>query len=532
MKAGPIPMRIKISSSTQRVILIGTAVFAMLWVLARACVQTITVDEAVTYMNFVRLPFPSHWVPHANNHLLNSILMRVFTSVFGTSHLTVRSGALVGAAVYISAVYFLCKLISRDFLLRWCLFVCLVYNPLVFDFLVAARGYGLAMAFLACAIGVVASSKSEDAKWPGSLVIACGLSSACAALSFVGNFSFALVNAAAVLMLYLWACGPTRVQELSRRTGMKGRVQLLAAFVLPGALVTAALAGWLLLKWPGGELTYGSTSMTETLRSVYEASMYELNPFIVNPLFYRTFQRWSAWILPLLGAICVWRLLLVALNRSLLRDPRARWLTGLGAVLAATLALTLSLHWLAFRFFGILLPKDRTAIYLVVLCTLFIGVVAALRIPSRAGELSGRGMTVALSVLACYFMLCLRVSYFKEWKFDSDIDKVYSALAYYNHTCGITDVVTNWRYDSGLNFYAALSGRETFSDFYSGPQDGYALGKSAYVLYYPEDQRFIEEHGLKVVYRAPSEATVVIDPARMPPGKAACVSAAPGAGIR
>src|SRR5665811_200794 len=105
----------------RRVILIGTAVFAMLWALARACVQAVTIDEAVTYINFVRPAFPSHWIPLANNHILNSILMRVFTSVFGASHLTVRSGALAGAAVYICAAYFLCRLISRDFLLRWCL---------------------------------------------------------------------------------------------------------------------------------------------------------------------------------------------------------------------------------------------------------------------------------------------------------------------------------------------------------------------------------------------------------------------------
>ena len=525
-------MHIKINPSTQRVILIGTAVFAMLWVLARACVQTITVDEAVTYMNFVRPPFPSHWRPHANNHILNSMLMRVFTSVFGSSHLTVRSGALVGAAVYISAAYLLCRLISRDFLLRWCLFVCLVFNPMVFDFLVAARGYGLAMAFLACAIGVVAASKREEAKWPRSLVTACGLSSACAALSFVSNFSFALVDAAAVLMLYLWACGPARLQEISRSTGMRGRIQLLAASVLPGILVTAVLAGSEVLNWPDGQFTWGSVSMAETLRSVYEASMYELNPFIVNPLFYQTLQRWSVWILPLVGAICVWRLVLIALNRFSLRDRRARWLLGLGAVLAAALALTLTLHWLVFRLFQVLLPKDRTAIYMVVLCTLFIGVVAAVRIPSRAGELSGRCMTIVLSVLACYFLLCLRIGYFKEWKFDSDVDKVYSAIAYYNHTCDVTDVITNSRYDASLNFYGALSGRETLSAFDTAPQDHYPLGKRAYVLFYPEDQRFIEEHGLKVVYRAPSGATVVVDPAQMPPGKDACVSAAPGTGLR
>ncbi len=517
-------MQIKIGAPAQRVILIATAAFAMLWALARACVQAVTMDEAVTYMAFVRPPLPHQWDPNANNHILNSILMRFFTSVFGISPLTVRSGALIGAAVYICAAYFLCRLVSRDFWLRWCLFVCLVYNPLVFDFLVAARGYGLAMAFLACAIAVVAASKREDVERPRPLLTACALGSVCAALSLVGNFSFALVDAAAMLMLYVWACGSPE------SAGIKRKAQLLAASVLPGVLVTAVLAGSALLNWPKGQFVFGSTSMAETLGSVYESSMYELNPSLVNPLFYGTLSTLSLWILPLAAAICVWRLLLVALNWSSLTDRGARWLLGLAAVLAVALTLALSLHWLAFRFFDILLPKDRTALYVVVLSTLFLGVVAALRIPSRAGEITRRLMTVALLALACYFVLCLRIGYFKEWKFDSDVDKVYSALAYYNHTCGVTDVPANWRYDAGLNFYAEMSGRETFSAFPIGLHS-YPSGKRAYVLFYPEDHWFMEERGLKVVYRAPSDATVAIDPARMPSGNDACLSVAPGTGL-
>ena len=37
----------------------------------------------------------------SNNHVLNSLLMRLFTSVFGVSHLSVRAPALLGAALYI-----------------------------------------------------------------------------------------------------------------------------------------------------------------------------------------------------------------------------------------------------------------------------------------------------------------------------------------------------------------------------------------------------------------------------------------------
>ena len=94
--------------SVSQLLLPGTALFAFVWAVARACVQSITIDEADTYLAWVARPNPSHWEAASNNHVLNSLLMRLFTSVFGVSHLTVRAPALLGAAIYIAAIYLLC----------------------------------------------------------------------------------------------------------------------------------------------------------------------------------------------------------------------------------------------------------------------------------------------------------------------------------------------------------------------------------------------------------------------------------------
>ncbi len=515
---------VKIAHSFQRLLLPGVALFAMLWVVARAHVQAVTMDEAVTYTNFVALQAPTHWIPHANNHVLNSMLIRLFTSIFGVSHVTVRSGALIGAAVYIFVAYQLSKLIARDFLLRLSLFLCLVYNPFVFDFMVAARGYGLATAFLACAIWVVAFHKREATGGePNSLLVACCLSSVLAGLSFVSNFAFAIADAAAMLMLYLWTCRAGTALEPDRAQPAKRYAKLAAACALPGLLVATLLAGSTILEWPKDQLVYGAESLRETFSSIAEASLYEPNPYLISPLFYHGVTRLSAFILPLLGALCAWRLIHILFDRSRRPNVETRWLLGFSAVLAGTIAATLSVHWLAFRLFRVLLPKDRTAIYLVVLITLFAGILAAVPFGSKAGDVSRRSLTAALFILGVFFVLCLRLNYFKEWKWDSDVNRVYSVLAYYNHTCGLKDISTNWRYDASLNFYRATSGRETIYQF-PGSRD-YPPGKRAYVLYYPEDQGFIFEHGLKVVYRGQSDATVVIDPA------AGCETDHPPAGI-
>ena len=151
-----------------RLVLPLTAAFALLWAIARAAVQAITIDEADTFHAFVIHWEPWHWDAASNNHVLNSALMRLFTSIFPLTELTVRAPALLGAAIYIVAAYVLCRLIGRNLALRWALFVCLVYNPFIFDYLVAARGYGMALGFFMSALAVAAYGQQVGPAGPSS----------------------------------------------------------------------------------------------------------------------------------------------------------------------------------------------------------------------------------------------------------------------------------------------------------------------------------------------------------------------------
>ena len=513
----------KIEAAAERWILLGLATFAMAWAVVRARVQAMTIDEAVTYINFVLPKEPTFWTPHANNHILNSVLMRIFTGAFGTSHLTARSGALVGAAVFIVASYFLTALVNQGFLLRAALFVCLVFNPFIFDFLVAARGYGLASGFLLSAICLVAYAKRpENASNFKSLAIACVWASACIGLSALSNFSFAFVDAAAILLLFLWAAGACPIRS-ARRAG------LAAACFLPCLLMAGAVAP-LLLQWQE-PLIYGSHHLSEMFRGLQEASFYQLNPVVDDFIFIDIPD------IALLGfaGFAIWRAALIPVHWRSLRSPQARWALAFAAVPLAAVAAALILHWAMFRLHRTPLPKDRTGIYVVVLTTLSLGLLAAIPIPTRAGELSRRGLTILMVVSGSYFLLCLRVNYFKEWKWDSDTDKIYSVLAYYNHTCGLKDVPTGWRYDGSLNFYRVVSGREDIREFQASstlslPQK-YPPGKRAYVIYQPDDRDFIADHALSVVYQAPSGAAIVLDPKAEPsPGESACPLTPPDPG--
>ena len=442
----------------------ATATFAFLWILARACLQSITIDEADTYLYFVGQPGPSQWEPSTNNHLLNSLLMRLSTSLFGLGHLSVRLPALIGAAIYITAAYALCRRFHVR--LAWPLLACLVFNPLVMDHLVAARGYSLAVAFLMVQFTIAVSQWDRRA---------CAICSVAAALSFAANFSFAVVNAATIAGIFVLACRTT--------PAWRDRGRLLAACLLPGLVVTAFLSLHALLHFPMDTLSYGSHTLGEMLRTVRESSLYRPNPQIVNPTLLHAVEFLAPYLLPAVLAVAAWQF-----RR---RQPAFAY------VLVGVLAAAILGHLILLKSFHVLLPRDRTAIWLVPLLTLIAGTVAVDR----------RALQIALCTLSVYYLLCLRLHYFKEWDWDADMQDVYPVLAWYNHTYGVTDFASNWQYGAALNFYRVESGRENMQEI-SSPVELHG-GHAVYVLNYPFDEGFLKQQGLRVVYHGRTTDVVV-----------------------
>jgi hypothetical protein len=72
------------SRSAARAAAIGLAWFAFAWAVVRASVQALTGDEAQDYLFFAGKAGPSHWDAAASNHMLNSMLARMFTSILGS----------------------------------------------------------------------------------------------------------------------------------------------------------------------------------------------------------------------------------------------------------------------------------------------------------------------------------------------------------------------------------------------------------------------------------------------------------------
>lgn len=124
------------------------------YVLVRAYVLSITWDEAYTYIEFARngkIILDKYELMSANNHILNTALMILFTKAFGVSEIVMRIPSLIALLLFL---FYAAKLV-KNFHNSWLsitAFLVITVNPYLLDFFCVARGYGLSIGLMMCSI--------------------------------------------------------------------------------------------------------------------------------------------------------------------------------------------------------------------------------------------------------------------------------------------------------------------------------------------------------------------------------------------
>ena len=128
---------------------IGLLVFAL--ILFRAANLSVTFDESGTFdvlaASYTDVLFAKRFFQSANNHILNSILLKLSASVFGNSELALRLPNVLSYIFYFLGSFIISRECSQNNWIRIMgvvLFSSIVY---VLDFFSLARGYGLATGF-------------------------------------------------------------------------------------------------------------------------------------------------------------------------------------------------------------------------------------------------------------------------------------------------------------------------------------------------------------------------------------------------
>jgi hypothetical protein len=156
----------------------------------RAKHQAITIDEASTYLAYLDGPWQLLGSQYsANNHVLFTILAKLSISVLGLSEFTFRLPSLV-AGFFLTVGIFKMLRPVRSGVLRWAAFAAICLHPLLLDFSILARGYGLAVALLMWAICFVMDGRPLAAGVLLGLATAANLSVAFPAIALIAATAF------------------------------------------------------------------------------------------------------------------------------------------------------------------------------------------------------------------------------------------------------------------------------------------------------------------------------------------------------
>ena len=189
-------------------LLLGLAILA--YSVTRALLMSFNNDESLTYLYFVQLSVAdiassNGKILATNNHPLNSLLMKLASSLFGSSEFALRLPNILAHVVYLISSFLIVRRYVPNYLAPVC-FLLFSANPYLLEFFSLARGYGLALGFMMCSIYFCLRYLESQGRGP--LNVFC--SSLFAGLAVYSSFSFLNYYLSLSTIIFVIALSRTR----------------------------------------------------------------------------------------------------------------------------------------------------------------------------------------------------------------------------------------------------------------------------------------------------------------------------------
>jgi hypothetical protein len=392
-------------------VLLGVVVY-------RAKTQSFTIDEAFTFNLFIDRDLTQFALVYdACNHVLHTLLTKFVRYWLGTSELVLRLVSIGGAILYFIAARRLCRLAAGSGWTPVIGLAALALNPLILDFLVAARGYGLAVALFLWSVYYSVRWVNEGGNG-GREVALLRRAGLAAGLSIAANLTLLVPAASLGLILFV----------LSLRRGTAGAWSVIDRFGGPAVVTAFLLVVIPLARSTPDNFYLGTKTMDDALASLWDASFFydrARSPFsgceacVVEG---RQTALPAAFILFTAGG-AAW---LFYRLRSRSADLTADLFVICSMSLAFSVVMLAALH----RFYNVPLPYGRSGLYLIPLFTLSVLAGAQLMIRSRLFfRTGGYALAGFLALSALVFAAQLNTRYFAEWKFDASTKRLMAHIA-------------------------------------------------------------------------------------------------------
>jgi hypothetical protein len=377
-----------------------------IYIVLRAWLVPITIDEVITYREFVQDSWwhiITYYHCSANNHLLNTLLMKVF-AIAGNSPFVLRLPNVLLFVLYLFYSWRLSALIPGK-LQQICAFLLLNVNPFMLDFFALARGYGMALSLMMASLYHVMAAYRQKGNIARDInrVLLFGV------LAMLANFSmlnyFLLLSALLLAIAVLKGNGSYGIKYIS---GLAPHVAILAyiSFII-----------FRLQK--SGALYYGGTRgfFDDTLASLIRYGSYSLAHTAEEV---RSVQYFVIAIICIAFAAAVWLVIKRQLHRYAFLWMPLYFITGLFAAIELQ-------HILFNSPFAI----QRTGIYFIPLFALLL-IGMAQTMPGRIENI----FFIAFAALGLAVLFrSINTSYTMAWKEDAsapvvltDLHKAYNSI--------------------------------------------------------------------------------------------------------
>jgi uncharacterized membrane protein len=480
---------------------VAKCLLAGLWLVCvyRAITQSLVHDEALTWQLYIDAPVANIFqVFDANHHFLNTVLMRFCASVFGMSEWALRLPALAGAALYFVAVYRLSRSAFGEGLTFLLAVAALALNPFTLDFMVAARGYGMALALLMWALAALIRMLSFSEPLPRKELVIAGTA---LALSVTANLVFVFPAAFLALAFVILVAHRSRAAakpapepkaKHKKVAQPPARNPVWRWFVLPAVCVGVLF----FILAPFSSATQasfyaGASTISESLRSLASVTLEHGGPLRESTTMHVCRDAVAFVLAPALLVAGLW-----------IGAKRRDVVFLLAAIPAAASALAwLGLHWIA----DLPYPMDRTGVYFVPLVTIVLIRMTAL--PARVASAAAYALATILVVV---FASQFDTRKFVVWEYDADTRQLVQEIAKRRApNARAVRVGGSWQLEPSLNFYRSKNNWAAWM----GPVDRQAVNAPAdFYALIPQDREAIRTQGLAQLWEGPVSHTVLAAP--------------------
>lgn len=418
------------------IILIGAFLF---YAGGRAYLLSITHDEALTFLSHASRSFGDIFKDtglfKSNNHLINTVLIKIFVNIFGLSEFVVRIPALLGFALYLVSSLKILRLFLKGALGTVGLAL-LALNPFMIDLFSCARGYSLGLGFMS--LGVYYLFKNGGCR-PSEMRFRYSLISlAMLALASLSNLAFLNILIPALIIM------------VAMETLSSGIVFLKRSFILVSSvaffLFLIYLSG-IKAMLAEGAFCYGGVTgfWQDTVATLIEVTCYDKISFNgLSLLFAKLF---------IIGVISLTGIILYDSLKKRSRLPVDRYLFLAFALTILSACVISAQHALM----GTKYVIDRSAIYFIPLFSILLLLLAAKT--KTFVTLLFYGIFFAFIV---HYLACANISYFLLWKYDASTKEAVNELIKENAGKKLparsVRIATDWIFEPSVNFYIAKEG--------------------------------------------------------------------------